>query len=63
MLPISKFDISPFTQGIFTGLDKVADRVIANGDPLFGSVVESIGTSQFGGRFLNDKRQVAFTYV
>jgi uncharacterized protein (TIGR03437 family) len=58
----AKFDISPFTQGIFTGADKVADRVIANGDPLFGSVVESIGTSQFGGRFLNDKGQVAFSY-
>ncbi|HTR34431.1 MAG TPA: IPT/TIG domain-containing protein [Bryobacteraceae bacterium] len=59
----AKFDISPFTQGIFTGPDKVNDKVIANGDPLFGSVVSSIGTSEFGGRFLNDKGQIAFSYV
>lgn len=59
----AKFGISPFTQGIFTGPDKVNDKVIANGDPLFGSVVESIGTSEFGGRFLNDKGQVAFSYA
>jgi len=59
----AKFDISPFTQGIFTGPDKVNDKVIANGDPLFGSVVSSIGTSEFGGRFLNDKGQIAFSYA
>jgi uncharacterized protein (TIGR03437 family) len=59
----AQFGVSPFVQGIFTGPDKVADRVIATGDPLFGSVVSSISPSLTPGRFLNDKGQVAFSYV
>ena len=59
----AKFGISPFVQGIFTGPDKVADRVIATGDPLFGSVVSEVTPPQFTtGRFLNDNGQVAFAY-
>src|SRR5579863_1646744 len=38
----AKFGISPFVEGIFTGPDKVADKVIGTGDPLFGSVVSGI---------------------
>ena len=48
--------------GIFTGPDKVADRVIASGDPLLGGVVQSINDSQTAGRFMNDKGQIAFSY-
>jgi uncharacterized protein (TIGR03437 family) len=58
----AKFGISPFVQGIFTGPDKVADKVIANGDPLFDSVVEEILVPQTPGRFLNDKGEIAFGY-
>jgi uncharacterized protein (TIGR03437 family) len=58
----AKFGISPFVEGIFTGPDKVADKVIGTGDPLFGSVVSDIAESQVAGRFLNDKGQVAFSY-
>jgi uncharacterized protein (TIGR03437 family) len=52
----------PSLSGIFTGPDKVADRVIATGDPLFGSIVSDIVTPQVAGRFLNDKGQVVFAY-
>ena len=58
----AKFGISPFVEGIFTGPDKVADKVIGTGDPLFGSVVSDIVESQVAGRFLNDNGQVAFSY-
>ena len=58
----AKFGISPFVEGIFTGPDKVADKVIGTGDPLFGSVVSGIAESQVPGRFLNDNGQVAFSY-
>ena len=58
----AKFGISPFVEGIFTGPDKVADKVIGTGDPLFGSVVSAIAESQVAGRFLNDNGQVAFSY-
>jgi uncharacterized protein (TIGR03437 family) len=58
----AKFGISPFVQGMFTGPDKVADKVISNGDPLFGSVVSEIISSQFAGRLLNDSGQVVFSY-
>jgi uncharacterized protein (TIGR03437 family) len=59
----AKFNISPFVEGIFTGPDKVADKVIATGDPLFGSVVSEVTAPQYTtGRFLNDKGQVAFAY-
>ncbi|WP_446385630.1 DUF7453 family protein [Coleofasciculus chthonoplastes] len=43
--------------GIFTGADPVADKVIAIGDPLFGSTVTSLGVSDKG---FNDAGQVAF---
>jgi uncharacterized protein (TIGR03437 family) len=58
----ANFGISPFVQGIFTGPDKVADKVIGTGDPLFGSVVSGIAESQVAGRFLNDNGQVVFSY-
>jgi uncharacterized protein (TIGR03437 family) len=58
----AKFGISPSVQGIFTGPDKVADKVIATGDPLFGSVVMEVTNPQIPGRYLNDNGQVAFTY-
>ena len=45
--------------GIFTGPDPVADRVIAGGDSLFGSVVTSL---ECGRHALNDAGQVAFVY-
>ena len=60
---VAKFGVSPSVQGVFTGPDKVADRVIASGDPLFGSVVQSIDPLISAGRFMNDKGQVAFSYV
>ena len=47
----AKFGISPFVEGIFTGPDEVADKVIGTGDPLFGSVVSGIVESQVAGRF------------
>ena len=59
----AKFGISPFISGVFTGPDKVADRVIGTGDPLFGGVVSTINTSNFSGGFLNDSGQVAFAFV
>jgi uncharacterized protein (TIGR03437 family) len=58
----AKFGISPFVEGIFTGPDKVADKVIGTGDPLFGSVVSDIFDPQNNGRFLNDSGQVVFNY-
>jgi uncharacterized protein (TIGR03437 family) len=58
----AKFGISPSVQGIFTGPDKVADKVIATGDPLFGSVVSEVPDPQIPGRYLNDNGQVAFSY-
>ncbi len=58
----AKFGISPFVEGIFTGPDQVADKVIGTGDPLFGSVVSAIAEPQVSGRFLNDSGQVAFSY-
>jgi len=57
------FGVSPKITGIFTGPDKVADRVIASGDPLFGSVVSTISQSLFAGHFFNDSGQVAFSYT
>ncbi|MEQ8464310.1 DUF7453 family protein [Coleofasciculus sp. E1-EBD-02] len=43
--------------GIFTGSDPVADKVIAIGDPLFGSTVTSLAFSNKG---FNDAGEVAF---
>ncbi|HTB20032.1 MAG TPA: IPT/TIG domain-containing protein [Bryobacteraceae bacterium] len=59
---VAKFGISPFVQGVFTGPDQVADKVIGTGDPLFGSVVSDIFYPPSSGRFLNDKGQVVFSY-
>lgn len=44
--------------GIFTGADPVADKVIAIGDPLFGSTITSLGFSNKG---FNDAGQIAFS--
>jgi len=44
--------------GIFTGSDPIADKVIAIGDPLFGSTVTSLGFSNKG---FNDAGQIAFS--
>lgn len=43
--------------GIFTGPDPVADKIIALGDPLFGSTVTFLGHSKQG---VNDKGELAF---
>jgi len=45
--------------GLFTGTDPVADQVIANGDPLFGSTINEIVISNAS---LNDAGLVAFRY-
>ena len=60
---LAQFGVSPRVQGIFTGKDPVADRVIGSGDPLFGSTVMSIGTIGQAGKFLNDNGQVAFSFT
>ena len=44
-----------YRSGIFTGPDPVADKVIATGDPLFGSTVFGVG-----GTLENDSGQIAF---
>ena len=44
-------------EGIFTGPDAVANKVIAIGDPLFGSAVTAL---RFGGQGLNDAGQITF---
>ncbi|MEQ9481163.1 DUF7453 family protein [Coleofasciculus sp. F4-SAH-05] len=44
--------------GIFTGSDPIADKVIAIGDPLFGSTITSLGFSNKG---FNDAGQIAFS--
>jgi len=43
--------------GIFTGPDPGGDRVIATGDPLFGSIVVGLDFTPTG---LNDAGQIAF---
>ncbi len=58
----ANFGPSPVVSGIFTGPDRVADRVIATGDALFGGVVAGIQGSLSPGRFINDKGQIAFAY-
>ena len=45
-------------RGIFTGPDIVADKVIATGDSLFGSIVRNVGFF----RGLNENGDIAFTY-
>jgi hypothetical protein len=45
--------------GLFTGTNPTADRVIANGDPLFGSIINEIVISNAS---LNDDGLVAFRY-
>jgi hypothetical protein len=52
-------------QGIFTGPDPVADKVIRTGDPLFGSTVTVVGNaslSQDGTFDINDNGDIAFRY-
>jgi len=44
--------------GIFTGPDAIGDRVVASGDPLFGSTVVGI---EFDPNGLNDAGQIAFS--
>ena len=44
--------------GIFTGPDPVAHRVIATGDPLFGSTVTGLGFF----RGLNERNEVVFSF-
>lgn len=44
--------------GIFTGSDPVADKIIAIGDPLFGSTVTRLAFSNKG---FNDAGQIAFS--
>lgn len=44
--------------GIFTGTNPIADKVVAIGDPLFGSTVTFLGA--FGQEGLNDAGEVAF---
>lgn len=51
--------LDDWSHGIFTGPDPVADRVIATGDSLFGSVVTTL---ESGRHALNDGGQVAFAY-
>jgi hypothetical protein len=46
-------------RGIFTGPDPVADRVIATGDSLFGSVVVHL---ECGRHALNESGKIAFAY-
>ena len=45
--------------GIFNGPDAGANKVIAEGDPLFGSTVQSVGFF----RGLNDKDEIVFSYT
>jgi hypothetical protein len=47
------------TYGLFVGADPMNDRVIALGDPLFGSTVTSLGGLRAA---LNDTGEVAFLY-
>ena len=51
--------IGGLVAGIYTGNDPVADKVIAYGDPLFGSTVTSVSNQFFG---FNNAGQVAFVY-
>jgi hypothetical protein len=45
--------------GIFTGPDPVANKIVAIGDPLFGSTVNALNIGNFA---INDLGQVAFFY-
>ena len=49
----------PTQQGIYTGADPVADKVIFFGDPLFGSTVRALG---FVYRSLSDQGEIVFNY-
>jgi hypothetical protein len=50
-------DLKKGGSGIFTGPDPAANKVIAIGDPLFGSTVTAL---QFSSQGLNNSGQVAF---
>jgi hypothetical protein len=47
-------------QGIFVGPDPIADKVIASGDPLFGSTVSEVYFGRYG---LNNSGQLVFRAV
>lgn len=50
--------------GIVTGPDRANDKVIVAGDTLFGERVARVVPGNFaGGRFLNNKGQIAFLYI
>jgi Arylsulfotransferase (ASST) len=48
------------SSGVFTGPDPAADKIIATGDPLFGSTVVSIDATPFPPRGLNNAGQLTF---
>jgi uncharacterized protein (TIGR03437 family) len=50
--------------GIYVGPDPQADKVVAVGDAMFGSTVNSLaGFGRAPGRFLNDRGQIALYYA
>jgi hypothetical protein len=49
----------PAPEGLYTGPDPVADKVIAFGDPLFGSTVRGFG---FTYRSISDRGDIVFSY-
>ena len=59
-------EFAPNTDGIFTGPDPLADRVIAEGDPLFGSTLLELKPSFFSNNKWmdgpNESGQIAFRY-
>lgn len=52
-------ELDDWSDGIFAGPDPVADKVIARGDPLFGSTVTLAETGRYG---VNEAGQVGFHY-
>jgi len=48
------------SEGIFVGSDPLRDRVIAEGDSLFGSTVADLNPFSFSRKALNDTGQIAF---
>lgn len=54
----STTSMNPYNQGIFTGPDPVADKVIQAGDLLDGVAIENLGFSRNG---LNNLGQIAFS--
>jgi hypothetical protein len=52
-------ELDDWSDGIFAGPDPVADKVIARGDPLFGSIVTLAETGRYS---VNESGQVGFRY-